>query len=235
MKITGIVVPFLQPNTDTDVIIPARFLKRTALDGFEPFAFFEKRYLPTTVCEPSLASRDYVFTRREPDPASPFNHPHAADATFLLTWNNFGCGSSREHAVYALRNYRVIIGGAPAGKTAFADIFRDNCRQNLLWTPVLSEADHAKLVEYATKAMAKGPVRLTLDPQNQRLTTEGGELELACSIPPHHLSYILAGKDPFETAKEQVSSHRKAIDGWFTGHPAFSRTAPDALAKARGG
>ncbi|MBN8215134.1 MAG: 3-isopropylmalate dehydratase small subunit [Spirochaetes bacterium] len=235
MKITGIVVPFLQPNTDTDVIIPARFLKRTALDGFEPFAFFEKRYLPSTVCEPSLASRDYVFTRRDPDPESPFNHPAAAGATFLLTWNNFGCGSSREHAVYALRNYRVIIGGAPAGKTAFADIFRDNCRQNLIWTPVLSEADHGRLAAWASEAMAKGPARLTLDSETARLSTGDGALDLPCSIPPHHVSYIHAGKDPFETAKEQVASHGKRIDAWFREHPAFYESAPDALAKAREG
>lgn len=225
----GHVAPFLQPNTDTDVIIPARFLKRTALDGFEPFAFFEKRYLPSTRCEPSLEARDFVFQKKDLDPTCPLNHPHASGATFLLTWNNFGCGSSREHAVYALRNYRVIIGGAPQGKSAFADIFRDNCRQNLIWTPVLQEGDHGRLVKAVQEGFLKGPVALELDSDRQVIRLADGGGEWPFEIPPHHKDYILNGKDPFETARDQVSSQLSVIQLWFQGHQEAWKNAPSTL------
>lgn len=228
MTVKGNAVPFLQPNTDTDVIIPARFLKRTALDGFEPFAFFEKRYLPTTRCEPSLEARDFVFQKVDLDPACPLNHPHAAGATVLVTFNNFGCGSSREHAVYALRNFRVIVGSAPQGKSAFADIFRDNCRQNLIWTPVLSEKDHGALVEALQRGLAKGPVSVELDTDKQVLRMAGAG-EWPFDIPAHHRDYILNGKDPFDTAREQVSSQISVIRTWFGQSPTFGKDSPSTL------
>ena len=122
-QIKGEVAFFLEPSTDTDVIIPARFLKRTSLDHFEPFAFFEKKYLSTTICEPTIETKDFVFQKKEYNPDCTLNHPNSREAIFLLTWYNFGCGSSREHAVYALRNYKVIIGSAPNGKSAFCRYF----------------------------------------------------------------------------------------------------------------
>jgi len=229
MKLTGKINRFTEPNTDTDLIIPARFLKRTALDGFEVFAFFEKRYLPSSICEATIEARDFVFKKKDFNPDCTINHPNSRDATFLLTWANFGCGSSREHAVYALRNYKVIIGSAPEGKTAFADIFRDNCRQNLIWTPVISESDHKKLLAFVNERIDKAPVSLILDADAQKLSTEDGALSIPFEIPPHHKSYILAGKDPFDMAREQVQDFGKKVNAWFSGNAEFSAKSPNAL------
>ena len=104
-----------------------------------------------------MEDKDFIFKTKDLNPKCTLNHPHGAAATFLLTWYNFGCGSSREHAVYALRNFKVIIGSAPAGKSAFADIFRDNCRQNLIWTPVISPEDHQKLTTLIQNELKSAP------------------------------------------------------------------------------
>ena len=214
MKITGAITRFLEPDTDTDTIIPARFLKRTALDGFEAFAFFESRYDPETVCRPTLGARDFVFEKTVFNPDSPLNHPHSKRAMFLLTWQNFGCGSSREHAVYALQNHRVIIGSAPYGKAAFADIFRDNCRQNLIWTPVISEKDHHRLNRYIEEHIDHEPVVLNMDIDDQTLAVTGRDLVFSFAIPPEHKAYILAGRDPFARAKQEITSSIELIDSW---------------------
>ena len=214
MIIKGYVARYLIPNTDTDVIIPARFLKRTSLDGFEQFAFFEKRYLPETTCEPTLGEKDYVFQKKVMNEACTLNHKNSKSAHFLLTWCNFGCGSSREHAVYALKNYKVIIGSAPKGKSAFADIFRDNCRQNLIWTPVISPDDHQRLNELIDKKINEGAVELSLYSKEKKIIWEDGGFECDFELPEHHFSYILAGEDPFVQARHEISDAIAEIDAW---------------------
>ncbi len=231
MRLSGIVNRFLEPNTDTDVIIPAKFLKRTALDGFEKFSFFEKKYLPSTICEATIEARDFVFKKIELNPACTLNHANSKGATFLLTWANFGCGSSREHAVYALNGYKVVIGSAPAGKSAFADIFRDNCRQNLIWTPVLTEEDHQKLVTYVNAHIEKAAVSLILDSDSQMIETIDGSLKLKFDIPSQHKDFILKGKDPVTMAREQIGNFNQQVDTWFSAHQEFSKLSPNALLK----
>ena len=109
-KHTGLVAPLDRANVDTDQIIPKQFLKRIERTGFGKFLFYDWRYLPDG----------------HPDPSFVLNHPRYKDASILVTGKNFGCGSSREHAPWALGEFgfRVII--APS----FADIFANNCFKN---------------------------------------------------------------------------------------------------------
>jgi 3-isopropylmalate/(R)-2-methylmalate dehydratase small subunit len=106
----GKVAPLFRANVDTDQIIPKQFLKRIEKTGFGEFLFYDWRRLPDG----------------HPDPSFPLNQPQFAGASILVAGKNFGCGSSREHAVWALENYgfRCVI--APS----FADIFANNCVQN---------------------------------------------------------------------------------------------------------
>jgi 3-isopropylmalate/(R)-2-methylmalate dehydratase small subunit len=228
MNVTGNITRFLEPNTDTDVIIPAKFLKRTNLDGFEAFAFFEKRYSPETICEPTLEAKDYVFQNASLNPACTLNHPNSKDATFLLTWQNFGCGSSREHAVYALINYSVVIGSAPKGKSAFADIFRDNCRQNLIWTPQITEEDFKVLSKWLETAIEAGPVKMELDLEGSILKSSCGVFKCSFSIPDSHREYLLAGQDAFEKAKLEITQHLKNIKIWEGSHADLLTASPNS-------
>ena len=231
MVIEGKTNLFLEPNVDTDIIIPARFLKRTSLDGFEPFAFFEKRYDPETKCEPSLAKKDYEFKSKKLNPECTLNRANSQGSTFLITWFNFGCGSSREHAVYALRNYQVIIGSSPSGKNAFADIFRDNCRQNLIWTPVLQEKDHQDLVKFVESKIHEHPVTLCLDTESDLLYDAEKNLTFNYEIPSHHKDYILrsSSADPFEIAKEGIKSQLKSIDDWALENQDILKAYPKSI------
>ena len=116
-KFTGLVAPLDRSNVDTDQIIPKQFLKRVERTGFGKFAFFDWRYLEDGVLNP-----DFIL-----------NKPKYKNATILVSGKNFGSGSSREHAPWALfeMGFKVII--APS----FADIFRNNCMQNGLLTITL--------------------------------------------------------------------------------------------------
>jgi len=122
---TGLAVPFDRSNVDTDQIIPKQFLKRVERTGFGQFLFYDWRFLPNG----------------QPAPAFPLNEPRYRGASILLTGKNFGCGSSREHAPWALADYgfRTII--APS----FADIFANNCLKNGLLPVVLPETEIAEL------------------------------------------------------------------------------------------
>lgn len=228
MNISGEITRFLEPNTDTDVIIPAKFLKRTALDGFEPFAFFEKRYSAETICEPTMQAKDYVFENSSLNPNCSLNHKNCQAATFLLTWQNFGCGSSREHAVYALRNYKVVIGSAPEGKSPFADIFRDNCRQNLIWTPVITSTDHQRLNLWLDEALEASSVKMELDCEQSILKSSCGSFSCAFELPENHLQYLLAGQDAFKKAKVEIDQHLGRIVNWEKSNTTIMETSPNS-------
>ena len=131
---TGRVAALPRANVDTDQIIPKQFLKRIERTGFGPALFFDWRYLADG----------------SPDPRFELNRPAATGATILIAGSNFGCGSSREHAPWALAEYgfRVLI--APS----FADIFFGNCCQNGLLPVVLPEAAVQELFRRAAAAPA---------------------------------------------------------------------------------
>ncbi|HKU19512.1 MAG TPA: 3-isopropylmalate dehydratase small subunit [Terriglobales bacterium] len=128
---TGRVAPLDRANVDTDQIIPKQFLKRIERSGYGQFLFYDWRYLADGKLDPSFV----------------LNHPRYAGASILVAGKNFGCGSSREHAPWALLDYgfRAII--APS----FADIFATNCTKNGILPVVLSEAEVAELVLRTTQ------------------------------------------------------------------------------------
>jgi len=138
---TGIVAALERGNIDTDQIIPKQFLKRVERTGFGPALFFDWRYLPDG----------------RPDPDFALNQAHAAGASILLAGPNFGCGSSREHAPWALGEYgfRAIL------SESFADIFFANCCQNGILPVRLAGAEMAELFRRA--APAGEPYQLTVD------------------------------------------------------------------------
>ena len=124
----GIVIPLDRSNVDTDAIIPKQFLKSIKKSGFGPNLFDEWRYLDQG--EPGKES-----VSRKPNPEFVLNKPQYVKGTVLLTRENFGCGSSREHAPWALLDYGIRIILAPS----FADIFYGNCFKNGILPIVISK------------------------------------------------------------------------------------------------
>ena len=169
---TGRVAALRRANVDTDQIIPKQFLKRVERTGFGPYLFYDWRYGPGGA----------------PDPQFELNQPKAAGATILLAGPNFGCGSSREHAPWALGEYgfRAII--APS----FADIFYGNCCQNGLLPVVLSEAEVDEL--FRREAEASAGYELTVDLVGQRVT-DGAGFEAGFAIDPYRREMLLRGLD----------------------------------------
>jgi 3-isopropylmalate/(R)-2-methylmalate dehydratase small subunit len=175
----GRVAALPRANVDTDQIIPKQFLKRIERTGFGPCLFFDWRYLPDG----------------SPDPAFELNRPEAAGATILLAGANFGCGSSREHAPWALAEYgfRAII--APS----FADIFHGNCCQNGLLPVVLAGTATAELFR---RAAAPGGYELTVDLVHTRVSDRAG-FEAGFEIAPYRREMLLQGLDEIGRTLQQ--------------------------------
>lgn len=157
---TGLAVPLDRANVDTDQIIPKQFLKSIKRTGFGPNLFDEWRYL----------DEGYPGQDNEQRPKNPefvLNKPQYQGASVLLARRNFGCGSSREHAPWALLDFgfRVII--APS----FADIFYNNCFKNGLLPIVLADAT---VDELFNAEAAAAPYRLIIDLENQKVLTPDG-------------------------------------------------------------
>ena len=159
-RIDGLVAPLDRANVDTDAIIPKQFLKSIKRSGFGPNLFDEWRYLdhgePGQDCSNRPLNRDFVL-----------NQPRYQGAQILLARENFGCGSSREHAPWALLDYgfRAVI--APS----FADIFFNNCFKNGILPIVVDAEEIDRLFE---ETVATEGYRLTVDLEQQRVTTPGG-------------------------------------------------------------
>ncbi|MBZ0071722.1 MAG: 3-isopropylmalate dehydratase small subunit [Gammaproteobacteria bacterium] len=176
----ALVVPLDRPNVDTDAIIPKQFLKSIRRSGFGPNLFDGWRYLDHG--EPGQDN-----SGRPLNPDFVLNQPRYQGARILLGRENFGCGSSREHAVWALEDYgfRVVI--APS----FADIFFSNCFKNGVLPIVLDPARIDALFE----AVAATPgYRLTVDLQAQTVTTPDGEV-LGFEVDPFRKHCLLEGLD----------------------------------------
>ena len=162
VTVNGLVAPLDRPNVDTDQIIPKQFLKSIRRTGFGPNLFDEWRYL-----DQGEPGRDN--SRRPLNPDFVLNQPRYQGASILLARRNFGCGSSREHAPWALAEYgfRAIV--APS----FADIFHGNCFKNGLLPIVLDES----VVDRFFGAVAEQPgYRLTIDLPAQTISTPAGEV-----------------------------------------------------------
>ena len=177
---TGLVAPLDRANVDTDAIIPKQFLKSIKRSGFGQNLFDEWRYLDHG--EPGM---DPV--QRQPNPEFVLNQPRYIGAQILLARANFGCGSSREHAPWALQDYgfRVII--APS----FADIFFNNCFKIGLLPIILDAAVLDRLFE-AVKS-TEG-YKLTVDLQKQTVTTPNNE-EFSFDIDTFRKHCLLNGLD----------------------------------------
>ena len=151
---TGLVAPLDRANVDTDAIIPKQFLRKIERTGFGQHLFHEWRYL------------DYDGT--QPNPDFVLNRPEYRGASVLLTRDNFGCGSSREHAPWALADYGFQVIVAPS----FADIFYTNCVKNgILLAPIKSE----EVQQLFAEVIHRPGTELTADLERQTVTSSGGQ------------------------------------------------------------
>jgi len=168
---TGLVMPMDRTNIDTDAIIPKQFLKRIERSGFGKYVFYEFRY----------DEQDQLI------PDNIFDQPRYKNVSILISRANFGCGSSREHAPWALEDYgfKVII--APS----FADIFHNNCFNNGILPIILDNHQMNKLFEYT---YAIEGYALTINLENQVLT-DGKALNLSFDIDPFYKNKLLKGLD----------------------------------------
>lgn len=157
-------------NVDTDQIIPKQFLKRIEKTGFGQFLFFDWRFAPDGTPEPDFE----------------LNHPNAEGASILLARDNFGSGSSREHAVWALDDFGVRCVIAPS----FADIFYNNCFKNGLLPIPLDKASVDQLFELA----GAGPTELTVDLQSCTIQHASG-WQRTFEIAPSRRHNLLEGLD----------------------------------------
>ncbi len=167
---TGLVAAMDRANVDTDQIIPKQFLKRIERTGFGQYLFFDWRF----------------HDDGSPNPAFELNHPKLKGASILLARRNFGSGSSREHAPWALDDYgfRAVI--APS----YADIFYSNCFKNGMLPIVLPEADVDELFRRA----ATREYHLTIDLESQTITDSSG-LKLSFDVDPFRKHCLLHGLD----------------------------------------
>ncbi|MBL0423213.1 3-isopropylmalate dehydratase small subunit [Ramlibacter sp. AW1] len=176
----GLVAPIDRENVDTDAIIPKQFLKSIRKTGFGPNLFDEWRYLDHGEPGQDPASR-------KPNPDFVLNQPRYQGASVLLARRNFGCGSSREHAPWAIQQYgfRALI--APS----FADIFFNNCFKNGLLPIVLPESTVSRLFD---DVLAFPGYELTVDLERQVVVKPQGE-ELAFDVQPFRKYCLLNGLD----------------------------------------
>ena len=176
----GIVAPLDRSNVDTDLIIPKQFLKSIKRTGFGDNLFDELRYL-----DEGFLGQD--INKRPKNPDFVLNQARYAGATILLARKNFGCGSSREHAPWALEEYgfRTVI--APS----FADIFYNNCFKNGMLPVVLSESDVDDLFN---ECFANVGYQLTVDLENQKVISPSGK-EYAFDVDEFRKHCLLNGLD----------------------------------------
>ena len=184
--LTGIAAPVPDANIDTDRIIPARFLKTIKRTGLGKHLFNDVRYNPD-----GSEKADFVLNRE------PYRK-----AEILVTTENFGCGSSREHAPWALHDFgiRCVIG------ESFADIFYNNSFKNGLLLIKLPKAEIAKLLEDAQLGQN---ARITVDLENQEITRPNGE-KIAFDIDPFRKHCLLNGLDDIGLTLK----HKPKIDGF---------------------
>jgi len=193
---TGIVVPMDAANVDTDAIIPKQFLQMVTRTGFGRNLFYDWRY---TDAEGQIPNPNFVL-----------NKPEFRGASIMLTRENFGCGSSREHAPWALTDYGIqaIIG------SGFADIFANNSFNNQLLLVTLSEEEVDELFQ---RVAAEPGVSFTVDLENQQVIA--GEKHYAFSIDSFRRHCLLNGLDNIGLTLQ----HDAAIHAYEQKQPAFLR------------
>ena len=181
IRYEGLVAPLDRANVDTDAIIPKQFLKSIHRTGFGPNLFDEWRYLDHG--EPGMDN-----SKRPLNPEFVLNQPRYQGASILLARKNFGCGSSREHAPWALEQYgfRAIV--APS----FADIFFNNCYKSGLLPIVLAESSIDRLFD---EVKAFPGFKLVVDLEQQLIATASGSLSFKFDIDPFRKYCLMNGLD----------------------------------------
>jgi len=191
---TGIVSPLDRANVDTDQIIPKQFLKRIERTGFGQFLFFDWRFLADGTLNPEFE----------------LNRPVVKGASVLLARRNFGCGSSREHAPWALADYGFKVVIAPT----LADIFFNNCFQNGMLPIRLAEEDVDELFRRARTAEASGqPYRLRVDLPACLVTDDAG-FSRSFTVDPFRKRCLLEGLDDIGLSLQHVDE----IAAWEAAH-----------------
>jgi 3-isopropylmalate/(R)-2-methylmalate dehydratase small subunit len=192
--LTGVVMPLDRANVDTDAIIPKQFLKAIGRSGFGPNLFDEWRYLDPG--EPGMDN-----SRRIENPDFVLNQPRYRSATILLARENFGCGSSREHAVWALldQGFRAVVA------SSFADIFFNNCFKN----GVLPIALDATVVDRLFREVAATPgYALTVDLPEQRIITPDKE-SIGFAVDPFRKDCLIHGLDDIALTLQYADAIRR--------------------------
>lgn len=189
VKHTGVVAPVDRVNIDTDAIIPKQFLKRIERTGFGQFLFYEWRFDEAGNEKPNFE----------------LNKPRYQGASVLIARANFGCGSSREHAPWAILDYGFKVVIAPS----FADIFYNNCFKNGILPIRLSEEQVEQLFQntYATEGY-----KLHVDLENKVITDDQG-LEITFDLDEHRRQFLLLGLDDIGLTlqhEELINQYEKA-------------------------
>jgi len=207
----GKVVVLDRADVNTDLIIPARYLKRVERTGYGPLLFADKRYLPGGAPE-----ADNPDQHGPEDPSFPLNQPEAKGATILVVRKNFGCGSSREHAVWAVAQagFRAVI--APVKGEGFADIFEGNAYGNGLLPLELPQEEWDEIAE-----AGRTGAEVTIDLENLKLTLHAPSVEktFAIDVPEVQRHRLINGLDAIaETLLDEpaISAHEATAPAWIT-------------------
>jgi 3-isopropylmalate/(R)-2-methylmalate dehydratase small subunit len=202
-------------DVNTDLIIPARYLKRVERTGYGPLLFADKRYIAQGAPDPDRPEKHGAVR-----PDFPLNVPATRGATVLVVGRNFGCGSSREHAVWAVAQagYRAVI--APGKGRGFADIFEGNAFNNGLLPIELDEAEWGAI---ADAGRAEGGAEVTIDLRDETITLHpargGGESRFTFDIPEADRHRLLNGLDAIaETLLDEaaIRRHEQHTPAWVT-------------------
>lgn len=194
-QLSATAVPLDSANVDTDQIIPKQFLTAVTRTGFGKHLFHDWRYLD--------------LHEQEPNPEFVLNKPEHQDAQILLARENFGCGSSREHAPWSLTDYgfKTIIA------TSFADIFYGNCMNNQLLPVTLNDEQMTQLFE----AVAIDPateININLPEQ----TVSFGDTCFSFDIEPHHKNNLVKGLDAIGQtlqSEQEINEYEQKIPAWY--------------------
>jgi 3-isopropylmalate/(R)-2-methylmalate dehydratase small subunit len=213
-------------DVNTDLIIPARYLKKLERTGFGPLLFADKRYVPGGAPAAEKPEQHGPLVAE-----FPLNDPALKGASILVVGHNFGCGSSREHAVWAViqAGFRAVIARGP--KVGFADIFESNAFQNGLLAIELKEADWDAIADLSRQRPGRTEVTIDLREQSVKLHAHlgasGGPVQMRFyfEIPESHRHRLLHGIDAIgETLLDgaAISEHEKHLPQWLVPSPTSS-------------
>ena len=192
-KVTGLAAPLPQHNVDTDIIMPKRFLRTITREGLAEGVFADLRFN-----EDGTEKSEFVL-----------NQPSWRGSTILVVGDNFGCGSSREHAPWAIADFGIKVILAES----YADIFYSNCINNLILPIVLSP----KTIQYAADIVTSHPsTKIEIDLESQIVFI--GERSEVFSIEAHHKTNLLSGLDSIAQSlllHQEIASHEAGIPSWL--------------------